>query len=116
VDPVALRDGQTIVALLLLGYSFVTQMFPALVFSLTRRRWVTREGASCGIMAGVATVAVTSLRHVSIGTLFPLLPVAIKELNVDIIALNFLVLILVSRAVRLGKAREHRLTADTSPS
>jgi SSS family solute:Na+ symporter len=113
-----LRGGQTIVALLLMGYSFVTQMFPALVLSLTRRRWVTREGASCGIVAGVATVAVTSLRHVSIGTLFPSLPVAIKELNVGIIALavNFLVLILVSGAVRLGKAREHGLTADTSPS
>jgi hypothetical protein len=53
-----------------------------------------------------------------IGTVFPSLPVAIKELNVGIIALtvNFLVLILVSGAVRLGKAREHRLTADTAPS
>jgi solute:Na+ symporter, SSS family len=114
-----LRGGQTIVALLLMGYSSVTRMFPALVLSLTsRRRWVTREGASCGIVVGVATVAVTSLRHVSIGTLFPSLLVATKELNVGIIALtvNFLVLILVSGAVRLGKAREHRLTADTSPS
>jgi solute:Na+ symporter, SSS family len=65
-----LEGGQTIVALPLMGYSFITQMFPALVLSLARRRWVTREGASCGIVAGVATVAVTSLRHVSIGTLF----------------------------------------------
>jgi hypothetical protein len=31
-----------------------------------------------------------------------------------VLAVNFLVLILVSGAVRLGKAREHRLTADTS--
>ena len=95
-----LRGGQPIVALPLMGYRFVTQMFPPLVLSLTRRRWVTREGASCGIVAGFAAVAVTGPRRLSIGTLFPSLPVAIKELNVGIIALavNFLVLILVSGA------------------
>ena len=87
-------------ALPLMGYRFVTQMFPPLVLSLTRRRWVTREGASCGIVAGFAAVAVTGPRRLSIGTLFPSLPVAIKELNVGIVALavNFLVLILVSGA------------------
>ena len=34
-----LAGGQTIVALLLMGYSFVTQLFPALVLSLARNRW-----------------------------------------------------------------------------
>jgi solute:Na+ symporter, SSS family len=102
-----LRGGETIVALLLMGYSFVTQMFPALILSLGRTRWVTREGASGGIVAGVATVAVISLTHTSIATLFPSLPMAIKELNVGIIALavNFLVLIPVSVAPKLVTAR-----------
>ena len=31
-----LQGGQTIVALLLMGYSFVTQLFPSLVLSLAR--------------------------------------------------------------------------------
>jgi solute:Na+ symporter, SSS family len=111
-----LSGGQTIVALLLMGYNFVTQMFPALVLSLARNRWVTREGALCGLVAGVATVAVTSLTHASIATLFPSLPVAIKELNVGVIALavNFLVLILVSSGARLVTARENGLATDTS--
>jgi solute:Na+ symporter, SSS family len=102
----ALQGGQTIVALLLLGYSFVTQLFPALAFSLARNRWITREGAVAGILSGVATVAVVGLTHTTIATLFPALPVEIKEINVGIIALavNFLVLVAVSAAMRLAPA------------
>jgi SSS family solute:Na+ symporter len=81
-----LAGGQTIVALLLMGYSFVTQLFPPLVLSLARNRWITREGAAAGIVAGVATVAAISLNHATIGTLFPALPVQIKELNTGLIA------------------------------
>jgi solute:Na+ symporter, SSS family len=112
-----LRGGETIVALLLMGYSFVTQMFPALALSLIGSRWVTREGASRGIVAGVATVAVISLTHASIATLFPSLPIGIEELNVGIIALavNFLVLILVSAAARLVKTKEEGSAADRLP-
>jgi solute:Na+ symporter, SSS family len=111
-----LQGGQTIVAMLLMSYSFVTQLFPSLVFSLSRnnalRNWVTREGAAAGIVAGVATVAAVSLTHTTTGTLFPSLPPEIKELNVGIIALvvNFLVLTAVSVAVRLVTARPGGLT------
>ena len=99
-----LQGGQTIVALLLLGYSFVTQLFPALAFSLARNRWITREGAIAGIVAGVATVAAVGLTHATIATLVPSLPLEIKEVNVGIVALavNFLVLIAVSAAMRLA--------------
>jgi solute:Na+ symporter, SSS family len=107
-----LQGGQTIVALLLMGYSFVTQLFPALVLSLGRTRWVTREGAAAGIVAGVATVATVSLTHSTIGTLFPALPVEFKELNVGIIALavNCVVLVAVSAVSRFTTARERVLT------
>jgi SSS family solute:Na+ symporter len=102
-----LQGGQTIVALLLMGYSFVTQLFPALLLSLARNRWITREGAVAGIIAGVATVAVVSLTHLTIGTLFPSLPNAFKELNAGIIALvvNVVVLVIVSAAAKLATAR-----------
>jgi solute:Na+ symporter, SSS family len=102
-----LQGGQTIVALLLMGYSFVTQLFPALVLSLADNRWVTRQGAAAGIVAGVATVAAISLTHTTIGSLFPALPVQIKELNVGLIALavNVVVLVVVSAGARLVMAR-----------
>jgi len=103
----ALSGGQTIVALLLMGYSFVTQLFPALVMSLTKRNRVTRAGAAAGILAGVATVAAVGLTRASFATLFPALPAGIKELNVGIIALavNIAVLIVVSAATRANAAR-----------
>jgi solute:Na+ symporter, SSS family len=104
----ALNGGQTIVALLLMGYSFVIQLLPALVMSLTERNRVTRAGAAAGILAGVATVAAVSLSHASLATLFPALPAGIKELNVGIIALavNVVVLIVVSAATKLAAPRK----------
>jgi SSS family solute:Na+ symporter len=97
-----LQGGETIVALLLMGYSFVTQLFPALVLSLSRHNPVTREGAIAGIVAGVATVALVSLTHTTVGSLLPWLPQALKDFNVGIIALivNVVVLAIVSAATR----------------
>ena len=102
-----LSGGASIVALLLMGYSFVTQLFPALVLSLARKRWVTREAAAAGIVAGVVTVAAVGLTHASIATLFPALPGEIKELNAGIVALavNVIVLVAVSGAAKLATAR-----------
>src|SRR6185312_12747871 len=45
-----LRGGTTIVALLLMGYSFVTQLFPSLVMSLRANNRLTRAGAMAGIL------------------------------------------------------------------
>ena len=78
------------------------------MLSLARNRWITREGAAAGIVAGVATVAAISLNHATIGTLFPALPVQIKELNTGLIALaaNIVVLVVVSAGVRFATARQ----------
>ena len=83
----AIAGSSTIVALLLMGYNFVTQLFPAVVCSLLRRNPVTKEGAFVGIVAGVGTVVYFTLTHESIGTLFPGLPDVVKDFNVGIIAL-----------------------------
>ena len=111
-----ISGGQTIVALLLMGYSFVTQLFPALALSLTRSRWATREGAVAGILAGVATVAVVTFTHATIATLFPSLPQGIKELNIGIIALtvNVFVLILVSFVAYLLRSADSGLAPASS--
>ncbi len=97
-----LQGGATIVALLLMGYSFVTQLFPALLASLLAVNPVTRAGAFAGIFAGVATVVALTLSHASIGSLMPFLPQQVQDLNVGIIALgvNIIVLAVVSLATR----------------
>jgi SSS family solute:Na+ symporter len=84
-----IRGGSTIVALLLMGYAFVTQLFPSLLASLLPHNPVTREGAFAGICIGVATVAATSLTHTSLAALFPGLPAALRDLNIGIVALVF---------------------------
>ena len=93
-----LHGGETIVALLLMGYSFVTQLFPAMVCSLAPHNRATKQGAFCGILAGVAVVAVTTLMHLSMGQLFPFLPDVAKDVNIGFVALalNIIVFVLVS--------------------
>ncbi|OYV28757.1 MAG: hypothetical protein B7Z81_15535 [Acidocella sp. 20-61-6] len=94
----AISGSDTIVALLLMGYSFVTQLFPALIASLWPRNKVTAPGAISGILAGVGTVIYLTMANETIGKLFPTLPQIVKDLNVGIIALivNVAVLAVVS--------------------
>jgi SSS family solute:Na+ symporter len=98
-----LRGGQTIVALLLMGYSFVTQLFPAFIMSLRRHNPLSRAGVMAGIVVGIAAVAATSLTHSTVASLFPELPQVLRDLNVGIIALvlNVTTLAIVSALSRL---------------
>jgi solute:Na+ symporter, SSS family len=97
-----LRGGATIVALLLMGYAFVTQLFPVLIASLMTRNPVSKEAAFAGICVGVATVATTSLTHTTVASLLPGLPEALRDLNIGIVALvlNMATLTLVSALTR----------------
>lgn len=72
------KGGNTIVTLLLMGYSLVTQLFPALLFSLLKHNMVTKQGAFAGIIAGVGAVTYITMTETTIGTLFPALPQAAK--------------------------------------
>ena len=109
-----LHGGETIVALLLMGYSFVTQLFPAVICSLAPRNRATRQGAFCGILAGVAVVAVTTIFKMSVGQLMPFLPDALKDVNIGFIALavNVVVFVVVS-AVTQPHAEAERARAQT---
>ena len=97
-----LRGGNTIVALLLMGYSFVTQLFPSLLASLLPRNPVTAPGAIAGILGGVATVAATVLTHTTTRDLLPGLPAPLQDLNIGIVALgiNLLAMVVVSALTR----------------
>jgi SSS family solute:Na+ symporter len=82
-----LQGGQTIVALLLMGYAFVTQLFPAIVCSLMPRNPMTKLGAVVGILVGVATVAYVTLAHSTFVSLLPFLPAKANEINIGFAAL-----------------------------
>jgi SSS family solute:Na+ symporter len=63
---------------------------------------VTREGAFASICVGIATVAATSLTHTDMSVLFPVLPEALRDLNIGVVALmlNVVTLAIVSAATR----------------
>jgi len=82
-----LKGGTTIVAILLVGYNIVTQLFPAAVCSLMPNSRATRQGAVCGVAAGVAVAAITTLLHLTFTQILPFLPDSFKDLNVGFAAL-----------------------------
>ncbi|VVD97798.1 sodium:solute symporter family protein [Pandoraea fibrosis] len=110
-----LNGGQTIVALLLMAYALVTQLFPALLASLFTKNLVTRPAAFASIIVGEATVAWVSLTKKSVASLFPFLPDALKDLNVGIVALVFNVVTLVVVTLLTRRtATAAQLSADAS--
>ena len=104
-----LNGSTSIVALLIMGYSFVTQLFPSLVASLLPRRQVNKFGAGAGICVGVAIVVATVLTKTTMATLLPDAPSWIKDLNIGALALglNFVTMLAVSQVTRrLAVAKE----------
>jgi SSS family solute:Na+ symporter len=107
----SIAGSSTIVALLLMGYSFVTQLFPALICSLLARNPVTKEGAFAGIAVGVAAVIYFTLSNQTLATLFPSLPETIRDLNVGTVAVvvNVAAMLAVSAATA---ARRREIAAE----
>ncbi len=111
-----LHGGQAIVALLLMGYNVVTQLFPALVLSLGDAPRISARAALAGIAAGEVTVAVVTLSGASLGTLLPGWPAVVTELNIGVVALvvNLVVMSVVALSTR-GNARVTTVTpGDTA--
>ena len=103
-----LTGGQSIVILLLLGYSLVTQLFPALLLSVipATNGIVNKFGAAAGIVAGVAIVTGLTATGQTLGTLFAWLPEGLHTVNVGIVGLvvNVIVMLAVSAATRASTA------------
>jgi len=93
-----LHGDEAIVGLLLMGYSLVTQLFPAVVLSLTPVPLVSAPAAFAGILCGEATVIYLTFSGSKIGTLLPAAPQAVKDLNEGTVALlvNVIVLLVVA--------------------
>lgn len=110
-----LSGGQGIVTLLLMAYSFITQLLPALLFSFMKNNFVTKAGASVGMISGVIAVTYMTLTQATIATLFPSLPQVMKDLNSGIIALliNVVITVIVS-LVTSKNAKSNNVNAKTA--
>ncbi|MDQ2890514.1 MAG: sodium:solute symporter [Gemmatimonadota bacterium] len=99
----ALRGGQSLVVLLLMGYSFVTQLFPALILSLGERQRVSSSSAIAGTVAGALAVLFLTVTGSTVATLIPQAPQMVKDLNVGFLALglNVVVLALVAAVTKV---------------
>ncbi|MFJ7974271.1 hypothetical protein ACIQZI_00955 [Peribacillus sp. NPDC096379] len=103
------RGFGTIFVFLLMAYSFITQLFPAIVFSFMKNNFVTKQGAATGMIFGVITVAYITIKQGTIATMFPSFPQVIQDLNVGIIALTINIVITVIVSLFTNK----KVTADT---
>jgi SSS family solute:Na+ symporter len=83
----ALKGGTTIVGLLLMGYNFIVQFFPAVAFSLMARNPVTRRGAFAGILVGAVSLVTLTITGATLVDLLPFLPTALKDVNAGMTAL-----------------------------
>jgi SSS family solute:Na+ symporter len=83
----ALKGGTTIVGLLLMGYNFIVQFFPAVAFSLRARNPVTRQGAFAGILVGTVSLVALTLTGTTLVDLLPFLPDALHDVNAGMTAL-----------------------------
>ena len=83
-----LRGGETLVVMLLMGYNFVTQLFPALILCLGENPRVSAASVIAGIVAGELTVVFLTVTSATVATLLPAAPQMIKDLNVGFVALG----------------------------
>lgn len=97
-----ITGGEALYMLLLMSYSLIMQLVPSLLCSLLPKNPVSKYGAACGIVAGVATVAFMTITKTGLGTWFPMLPQVIKDLNNGLVALT--VNVVVMAVVSLKKA------------
>jgi SSS family solute:Na+ symporter len=83
-----LRGGSTIVALLLMGYAFVTQLFPSLLCAIVPGWRISAFAAGAGIVVGVSVVAAQTISGITLAQLVPSWPGAVLDLNVGVVALG----------------------------
>jgi len=90
-----INGGNSIVALLIMGYSIVTQLFPSLLASLFPNNQITKVGAAAGIIVGVVTVAIVVTTKANVANLMPWAPPEVKDINTGFIALTLNVVVMI---------------------
>lgn len=108
-----INGGNALYALLLMSFSLITQLFPALVLSLFPRNRINKYGASWGILVGVTTVVYLAITKTTIATLFPEAPHVVKDFNTGFIALivNVAVTLLITMATNKNLVQKETVTS-----
>lgn len=93
--------GKTIVALLLLGYGLVTQLFPGVLFGLFAKSKINSIGVISGIVSGLAAIIFLTFSGINLKTVFPQAG-SWTDFNSGLISviLNTIVMLLVSKFYR----------------
>lgn len=97
--------GKTIVSLFLLGYGFVSQLFPAVVFSIFKKSnkspFINDKGIFAGVSVGVFMVIIGNIYDINSQDIFPFLS---QSFSFSLLALifNAIVLLMVSYGSYLG--------------
>ncbi|MDR7240098.1 sodium:solute symporter family protein [Neobacillus drentensis] len=94
----SLNSHGAIVFLQLISYNFIMQLFPALIFSLQKKNFVTKQGAISGIVIGVSLALYSAATGTTAATLFPNLPSFILDINngLNMLIINAIVTVVVS--------------------
>ncbi|GIN91088.1 sodium:solute symporter [Siminovitchia terrae] len=101
---VTITGGEALAILNIMSYSLITQLAPALFFTLSKKNHINKAGAIAGIITGVMVVAYITISGVKLTTFWPGVPHVINDISTGVIALimNLIVTILVSL---LGKSK-----------
>lgn len=115
------HGGTTLTNLLLVGYTYIVQLLPALLGSLAPRNPLEKWGAGAGMLTGLAIGSAFSFGGVTSAYLAQWLPVAVAQLNSGVFALagNLVVAFTVSALVRRAAGRRALAGQDlavTAPS
>ncbi len=96
-----LSSALDLVLLALLGFAYVVQLLPSVLFSLMGNNFATKWGAAAGILVGVGIVTYLTIAGLTLRDIFPFLG-SIGDVNVGIVALltNVLVLVAISFVTR----------------
>lgn len=94
----SLNSSGALVLLQLISYNFIIQLFPALIFSLLKKNFVTKQGAIAGIIVGISIALFSAGTGTTMATLFPNLPSFILDINngLYMLIINAIVTIVVS--------------------
>ncbi|WCM14192.1 sodium:solute symporter family protein [Priestia filamentosa] len=95
---VTIIGGDALAILNIMSYSLITQLAPALFFSLPKNNIINKYGAIAGIISGVLIVLYATISGVKIATFLPNVPHVINDISTGIIALliNLIVTFIVS--------------------
>lgn len=105
------QGGSTLVTMLLMGYSMVTQLFPPVIVALWKGRTASAPAAIAGIIVGELTVAALTLSKSTLATLLPSFPHTITDLNVGVVALTLNVLAMIAVSTLAPRRNAERAAA-----